>query len=334
MKNKSLIASIIILSFMLSFLYSRIVVSAATEEFYAFQSKFILSVNDVNMDFNLVKDTYLLKIKYAIFAEHSQIYFNDLKIKPFNYYLDKEKDVRKAFLLKLPRNIVNAGKNSLKISFGDKPAQDIDISLTNYLKKIGRNIFVLPPDSAYLPPGRLSFGIISAVIAMLFILFGLSTCLLKSIFSAKDRALIYFLFSLQPFLYYLISLFLINQLSNSYKLVVTPFHFLGVGLVSFTLTLAGICIFRLLTLNNTALERETLNSGLKKLIRRLKESSLSSKCMLFAIIILAISQFILAFFSKVAAIRVEDFSYLILLLVLGIKLVRFMMKEQKSKLPL
>jgi len=334
MKNKSFVTQVIILGFMLGFLYSRIVVSAAKEKFYTFQSRFVLNENDVNMDFNLLKDTYLLKIKYAIYGEHSQIYFNNIKVKPSAQFLDKEKDIRKAFLLRLPKNIINADKNSLKISFGDKSVADIDISLTNYLKKLGNNIYVIFVDSVYLPPGRVSFGIISAVIAMLFILLGLSTCLLKSIFSAKDRALIYFLFSLQPFLYYLISLFLINQLSSSYKLVVTPFHFLGVGLVSFTLTLAGICIFRLLTLNNTALEREILNSGLKKLIMRLKESSLSSKCMLFAIIILAISQFILAFFSKEAAIRVEDFSYLILLLLLGIKLLRFMMKEQKSKLPL
>jgi len=343
MKTKIFIViGTILAGFILSFLYSQIVVSHPQEKFKEYRKMVYLKSNKVKLDFDLAKDAYLLKIKHIIQENQpKEIFVNGFQISPNIYHYVIRRGVIETSYIHLPKEIMKEGKNSIDISFPKNRPPDVDIILSNYRKEIGKGIYILFSDSTVLPSGSFSFKTTLLAIILIFLVFWLMSYLISRIlYLTINRLFLYQAYSLLPLLFFLSCLWMYDKVNQPYKVVLTPSYFWALGLVSFFATDGGLVLKKCLQgylgkdievkLKEPLIINQEVRYFVTKAVNWIKSREFSDKCILLFMTLLMMCAFLLILHLEPVAEQLANLAYLSLVTGVVIKFVKFV-KEERQK---
>jgi len=337
MKSKIfVIIATVLIGFSLSYLYSNIVISHPREKLKEFRKKVYLKGKKARVDFELLEDAYLLKIKSIVKeGQPKEIFVNGFQLTPDIYhYIRRRGDIETSYV-HLPRQIIKEGRNSIKINFLKNRPKDVEIILSNYRKQIGNDIYILFSDSAAFPSGNLSFKTILLAIILIFLVFGVMSYLLSRIlYLSINRLFLYQVYSLLPFLVFLSCLWIGANLSRLYKVVVTPSYFWTFGLVSFFVTEGGLVLKKLLQghrkkdIEVKTKEPLIINpkaiTFVTKIFDWIKTREFSDKCVLLFMTLLIMCAFLLILHLEPVAEQLANVAYFALVVGVVIKFIKLM----------
>ena len=333
MKGKIfVIIATILLGVILSSLYSQVVISHPQGKLKEFRKKVYLKGKKARVDFELLKDAYLLKIKSIVKeGQPKEIFVNGFQLTPNIYhYIKRRGDIETSYV-HLPRQIIKEGRNSIKINFLKNRPKDVEIILANYRKQIGNDIYILFSDSAAFPSGKLSFRTILLAIILIFLVFGVMSYLLSRIlYLSINRLFLYQVYSLLPFLAFLSCLWMGGNLSRLYKVVLTPPYFWVFGLVSFFVTECGLVLKKLLQ-GHRKKELLIINpravTFVTKIFDWIKAREFSDKCVLLFMALLIMCAFLLVLHLESVAEQLANIAYFALVIGVIIKFIKFIKEK-------
>jgi len=333
MKGKIfVIIATILLGVILSSLYSQVVISHPQGKLKEFRKKVYLKGKKARVDFELLKDAYLLKIKSIVKeGQPKEIFVNGFQLTPNIYhYIKRRGDIETSYV-HLPRQIIKEGRNSIKINFLKNRPKDVEIILANYRKQIGNDIYILFSDSAAFPSGKLSFRTILLAIILIFLVFGVMSYLLSRIlYLSINRLFLYQVYSLLPFLAFLSCLWMGGNLSRLYKVVLTPPYFWVFGLVSFFVTECDLVLKKLLQ-GHRKKELLIINpravTFVTKIFDWIKAREFSDKCVLLFMALLIMCAFLLVLHLESVAEQLANIAYFALVIGVIIKFIKFIKEK-------
>ncbi len=225
-KDKFFIVIVIILiAVSLSYLYSQIVIRESENKLEEIKREFYLEENKIRVNYELSKDTYLLKIKHPIQKDqHKEIFFNGVKIDVNIFPFERQHRNFQNTYIYLPKDTVKQGGNTLEINFSHAPLSEVTILIRNYRKQLCEGAYILFSDSAYIPAGKTSSKI-ALFINVLILLSGIMTCLVsRKVLACKNKFLLYYQRYLLLLFFVLLLLSLAGWVSSDlgYRLVVAP----------------------------------------------------------------------------------------------------------------
>jgi predicted small integral membrane protein len=338
MKSKTLLLIItLLISVTLSYLYSNIVFSCSPEKLKEFKKTIYLNRKRIKEDFQLHKDTYLLKIKTIAKEDQPKEFFiNGFQVSPNTIRRDGEHEISYVYL---PKHMIKEGKNSIIINFLKNQPKDAAISLSNYRKRINNDIYILFFDSPILPSANSSFRTALLAIILTFSLFGVMTYLLSRIISLSiNRLFLYQVYSLSPFLVFLFFLRIEGILSRLYKVAIAPSYFWTLGLASFFVTEGCLVLKKLLQwykLQRNGEKRISfvnpqLSEFILKVISWVETKEFADKSIILFMISLLTSAFFLVLHLSLIAEQFANIAYFSLVIGVIIKFIKFVRDEKNE----
>jgi hypothetical protein len=337
MKSKIyIIIGMIVIGFALSFLYSQTVVSGMRQRFEERREMVGLIGNRVKVDFDLPQDAYLLKIKHIIQENQSkEIFVNGSPVDSDAISYVRKRGIIETNYIKLSKETINPGRNTIEIYFPQNRPPDVGIELSNYRKEINKDIYILFFDSANLPTGVVSLKTVAFPVFLAFLFFGGMIYLLTKVFSLKaSRPFLYQVYSIIPFLIFLSSLWIFNNSSGVYRVIISPNYFWTFGLVSFAITEGSIVTKKLLQgyrRKDFSIVRPKVNPCIIKAFNWLKTREFSDKCVLLFMALLIICAFLLLLHLEPVAEQLANIAYIALVAGVVIKFVKMVREERSNK---
>jgi len=248
-KNEALflVIATIAIAVSLVFLHNKMVFYN-NDQFVEHREEVALIGGEARINFNLHKDSYLLKTKHLIKdGPAKEVFVNDLKIDPKDYLEVRKRGIINTTYIHLPEKTIEKGDNSIAIYFPQAAPPDIDISLTNYRRSIGDDIYILFKDSRGIPKREFSFLDFIIGIGFISLLFASMVYFLRKFLDEKMLNLfLYQVYSILPFIFLFLALCIASILHKTYSLVFSPRYFWMIGIVIFTITEVTILITKLL----------------------------------------------------------------------------------------
>ncbi|MCM8783428.1 MAG: hypothetical protein NC818_01415 [Candidatus Omnitrophica bacterium] len=314
-QNKKLILISLILGAIFSFFYNYFVIG----DFKGFK----LKLKDVKgiTQFNLPeKDIYILKVWGK--DSPQEVYFND---KILSHFYFRKRGELKELYFSLPEDLVNEGSNKIKI-----------VSPLSYSLRIRNHLgtadygTVLFKESKFLKEKRFNFR----KFLLGIVLFSLSIFFIFRFFSFLTKNLLIIILSYIPcFLFFLFSFF-ISQFSP-YRIILHIYSFLGMSIF-----LVGIIMVPLfLIFSARKIDIKLLKENFQKdkdlflsnrIVYWIMTREFSDKCILTFMFLLILCAFLLIFKLEPVAEQIANLAYLVLVLGVGIKFVKFI-REEKQK---
>ena len=229
MKSKFFfIAGLILVGTGLISLYSLAVISNPQEKFEKIKRRFYPRENRITVNFELSKDAYLLRIRHKINKTiRREIFFNGIEFTANIFHYRRERvDVETSYI-RLPKEKVREGKNTVDIIFSRDLDSDVKIRFTNYRKRIVDIAYILFPDSVYLPTGKGFFATTPLTSILILLSWIIAYFLGRRVFVSKDRLFLYCQRYLLLLFFALLTLFLAGWISanSGYRVVLTPYFF-------------------------------------------------------------------------------------------------------------
>lgn len=337
MKNKIFIgAGIILISIILTYLYSQLTIFHLQEKFKEYRKTIYLDRDRARANFDLPSDTYLLKVKHTLQADQpKEIFVNGFKVDYNIYPYVIKKGIIETDYIRLPKEIVKEGRNLIDINFPKNHPKDVDTILSNYRRQIGNDIYILFSDSAYFASGKISFKtIVSSMVIISLVFAGVIYFLNRTLSLSINRLFIYQIYSLLPFFIFLFSLWLSSNLSKLYKVVTTNGYFWTFGIVSFSLT-QGFIILRKLIQGYRKKAILLINPKVNKLIFEaiewIKLRDFSDKCIMLFMVLFMVCALLLILHFEPIAVQVANIIYFVLVIGVITKFIR-VIKEREEKI--
>ena len=194
----------------------------------------------VNLD--LQQDSYFLKVKH-VFQDGpvKNVYINNNIL-----YLKKDNNIRIKGIMEtdsiyIPKKYVLNSGNVLKIYFSGSTPNDVDITVSNYRKKLGKDLYLLYRDSRVFSSNNYTDKACVAILVLTF-LAAMVYLLNKFLNLKKGKLFLYLFYCTFPFLF-LLSLFLFQF--GSYRLYSGRSYLMNFGLICFLSLLAILILNRL-----------------------------------------------------------------------------------------
>lgn len=326
MKNKLLLIStgIIVFGLIFMYLYSNLVISQSQENLIEIEKMAYVTGNNVRIHIELQKDTYLLRIKHLFQDNQSkEISVNGNSVKPnISPYVFKKGAVETVYIY-LPPEVIVTGKNTIEILFNENAPKDVDVRVSNYRRKIGNAIFVFFNDSALLVHTTFSFVRIVITILFLVLLLGLFTFGLSRIFSFDITTIfIHLMYSVTPFLLFLILLSLFPYLSMKYSIRISPVYFWFIGV-----TLCSITQVIMLIIHGYHARYKIKNDILLTFREWILARRFSEKCILLFMILLLMCAFFINFNQQLITDLLANIAYVSLVIGVIAKYILFIKEK-------
>jgi len=337
MKNRFFFLTVtVIFGIFLSYLYAHFVIFSPQTQFKEFKRTVSLEDNKAEVCLNLPKDAYFLKIKHIIQKEQPKdIFINGSKITPNIYPYIKTKGIIETDSIYVPKDIIKEGKNAIDIYFSKNKPADLDIILSNYRKNIGNDIYILFNDSANLSSNKISFKIIASVLIILFLIFsGLLYLLNKFLSLTINRLFLYQIYSFLPFFIFLSFLWIAFDLTDIYKVVMTPAYFIAFCASTFFIIESAIVLFELWKghkRRDRLVIKPKPNHNFDKVILWIKTRGLSDKCILLFMFLLILCALLLILHLDKVAEQFANVAYCVLIIGIVAKFVKFAREEKVKK---
>ncbi|UCF00109.1 MAG: formylglycine-generating enzyme family protein [Planctomycetota bacterium] len=229
MKNRFfIITGLIFVGICLTSLYSFAVISSPHEKFEKIKRTFYLKGNRIRVNFELPKDAYLLQITHKIGKNiQREIFFNGIKFTANIFHYRRERRYVETSYIRLPKERVREGVNSVDIIFSKDLASDVKIRFTNYRKRIVDIAYILFPDSVYLPTGKAFLRITPFTNILILLSWIIAYFLGRNFFLSKDRLSLYCQRYLLSLLFLFLLFFVVGWISanSGYRAVLTPDFF-------------------------------------------------------------------------------------------------------------
>jgi hypothetical protein len=337
MKSKFfIIIGVILISIILNYLYSQIVISQPEDKFLEYRKMAHLKGRRLRLDFDLPQDTYFLKLKHIIKEDLSkEIFVNGFQVAPDIYHYIRRRGIIETSYIHLPKEIIKEGRNTIEIQFLKNRPPDVDVILSNYRKQIGNDIYILFANAKNLPLGKISLKRIILIIFTISIIFTGAIYFLSRILSLSiNRLFVYQLYSFLPFIIFLSFLCLGSNLSKLYRIVISPSFFWKFGITSFSFT-QGIIVLRKLILGYRGKAPLIINPQMNIIVNRvfgwIKFKEFSDKCILTFMGLLILCALLLIFHLEPFAEQLANIAYFALVIGVGIKFVKFIKEERQGK---
>lgn len=207
-------------------LSSQLIITDSHRKFKEIKQKCFLKGNRVVLNFELAKDTHLLRIKHkTIENQNRQIFLNGIKITANTFHYKRLRRGNETTYIYLPKEIVKHGKNILNITFSENLSSEISFVFRNYRKKIGDATYILFSNSENLSGNNTTYQV-KFFTGISFLLLGLVFYFLSANVLAKRKERFFYR---HKYLFLTLSslflLFLEMASTLGYRLMFTP-HFL------------------------------------------------------------------------------------------------------------
>jgi len=166
-----------VLAISLTYLYSQAVIISPEGKFRETKQRFYLNESTLRATFELAKDAYLLKVKHTVGKDRrKEILLNGNNVAANTWPNQRIRRQTETTYIYIRKEVVRPGDNTIDLTFSNNPPAYAKIILTNYRKQTG-GIYVLFPDSVYLPTCKVSFFKPTHFFHFLILLLGMTTCL-------------------------------------------------------------------------------------------------------------------------------------------------------------
>ena len=265
----SIISGAILISIILVYLYSQMVIVSPQDKFIKYNNMIYLQDNDSQLSIDLVKDSYFFRLKHKIQKNQSRLIFvNGVSVDSNMSYRVRKKGAIQSIYAYLPKKIIKDGVNRVDINFLKSRPDDLDIMLTNYRRKISNDIYILFSDSEHSPTGKVPAYAIVIITGLVFILFiGIPYLISKITFLNINQLFFLQVYSISPFIIFLSGACIFSAINGHFRVVFTQAYFLDLSLAIFFIVEVFIILLK-------------VGAGIKKKIILSMESQIPFKSQL------------------------------------------------------
>lgn len=322
-----------VLSIFISYFYFKINRLDTFWSPWKFRKEVKLITPEAKFKVNLVKNGYLLKLK---FIRHENQVMNVIingknLLEPYHYVTKKR--LIEIHYLHIPKDYIQDGENEILIRFFHVFPPDIDLRLKNYRKQIGSNIFILFRDSNYFLSEKISLvSFVKFTFYVLLLLLFFLLVLKFFLISSWGRLLWLLFLGLLPWFILNLGLFLYNTFSSLYRVVITSRYFWGFGFITFFLMEILIIILGILKgyrRRTSVYPYRYLHWFVAESIEWFKDKPLSDKFIITFFMLFLMCAVLLVLEVKSGAECLADIAYFLLLTGVLIKFFNFLKEEKR-----
>ncbi len=325
---------ICIISLLLASIHQFLVIKQPWEPMKA--SKKINFYNDKETTtFDLKKDACLIKFKYARRGYSlDDITVNNKTI--MDRFLEKKEREIITNYVYVPSMMIEEGNNNFTIQFSDGYPPSVDFRIKNYRRNIEDVGYVLFHDSSFFDKRKIDF----LSFLFLWLICSLSLIaifyLIRKLLSAIEKFLYrHFIFSLFPYIIFLLGVLIYNFSSKLYAVVLTNYFFWGVGIIFFILTFMSIVVPKIIKISYILIKEDKVNnieiSKLYKFINKvIIKTDLASMFIKIFMAFFILSALFLLVHLKIIAEQLANIAYFSLVIGVILKIVNFIKKKHNK----
>ena len=285
--------------------------------------------------FDFKKDTYLIKFKYVRRGYSlDDITVNNKTI--MDRFLEKKEREIITNYVYVPSMMIKEGNNNFTIQFSDGYPPSVDFRIKNYRRNIEGVGYVLFHDSSFFDKRKIDF--LSSLFLWLICSLALIAIfyLIRKVLSTVEKFLYrHFIFSLLPYIIFLLGVLIYNFSSKLYAVVLTNYFFWGLGIVFFIISFMSITVPKIVKKSYILLKENKVNNiGIPKVYkfinRTIVEADKASIFVILFIVLLVLSALFLLLGLKIIAGQLANIAYFSLIIGVVLKMVDFIKKKHNK----